>query len=243
VTKLNQIIAIEKGVKAKATRELTDLHREVQQESRLSGIVRTYQPKDDDGDALPAEFTSVQIKAEAMLQAAADVLTRLFDVVATKDYANMSAVANVSVDGKVLLNTVPVTHLLFLEKQLVDVRTFVVKIPTLDPAEEWTRDSTTGIWAAKPYGTARTKKVPRNHVKALATVQHPEQVEMYYEDQIMGTWTTKKFSGALSEERVAILLARVDKLIEAVKFAREEANSGPVTDRIVGKKIFDYLLS
>ena len=45
--------------------------------------------------------------------------------------------------------------------------------------------------------TLRTKKVPRNHVKAEATEKHPAQVEVYYEDVAVGYWTTVKFSGAL----------------------------------------------
>jgi len=37
------------------------------------------------------------------------------------------------------------------------------------------------------------------------------------------------------------LLARVEKLQEAVKFAREEANSIEVEDQKVGATFFDYL--
>lgn len=242
MTKLNQIIAIEKGVKAKATREFTDLHREVQKQPLLTGISRTYQPKDDEGDQLPPESTSVRVQAESVLAQAASVLTRLFDVVLTKDAANMQAVGDIVLDGTTL-DTIPVTYLLFLEKQLVDLRTFVAKLPTLDPADTWDRDTASGSWAAAPSQTTKTKKVPRNHVKAEATDKHPAQVEMYFEDVIVGTWTTKKFSGALPAQRVTTLLARVDKLIEAVKFARESANSIGVTDTHVGAKIFDYLLA
>jgi len=247
VTKLNQIIAIEKGVKAKATREFTDLHREVQKQPLLAGISRTYQPKDEEGDQLPPESTSVQVQAEDVLTQAASVLTRLFDVVLTKDAANMQAVGDIVILGDnssagTVIDTVPVTYLLFLEKQLVDLRTFVAKLPTLDPADTWELDTASGDWAATPSQTTRTKKVPRNHVKAEATDKHPAQVEMYFEDVIVGTWTTKKFSGALPAQRVATLLARVDKLIEAVKFARESANSIDITDARVGQKIFDYLL-
>jgi hypothetical protein len=85
--------------------------------------------------------------------------------------------------------------------------------------------------------------VPRNHVKAEATDKHPAQVEVYFEDVTVGTWTTTKFSGALPATRVHELEARVEKLAHAVKFAREEANGFEVSDRRVGEAVFGYLLA
>jgi hypothetical protein len=89
----------------------------------------------------------------------------------------------------------------------------------------------------------RTKKVPRNHVKAEATEKHPAQVEVYHEDVVVGYWRTVKFSGALPAQRVNELLERVEKLQAAVKFAREDANGTEVTDQKPGKKVFDYLFA
>ncbi|MET8774967.1 hypothetical protein ABZV58_08055 [Nocardia sp. NPDC004654] len=50
-----------------------------------------------------------------------------------------------------------------------------------------------------------------------------------------------KFSGALPARRVNEVVGRIEKLAQAVKFAREEANAAEVTDRKTGKVIFDYL--
>lgn len=243
MTKLSQIVAIEKGVKAKATRGLTDSYHVIQKAPLLSGIARTYQPKDDEGDQLPPEQTLVQVKAEDVLKEISSELTRLFDVVATKDTTNTQAVADVVVDGLIVADQLPVPFLLFLEKQLVDIRTFVSKMPTLDPSETWSQDPAAGVWVTEPTQTTRTKKIPRNWVKAEATDKHPAQVEVYHEDVVVGYWTTKKFSGALPADRVTTLLKRVDDLIEAVKFAREEANSTEVEDRTVGRDIMDYLFA
>ncbi|WP_433338517.1 hypothetical protein [Spirillospora sp. CA-294931] len=240
--KLNQIIAVEKGVKSKSLRELTDAHQTVQKQPLLSGISRTYQPKDEEGEQLPPESTRVQVKAEEVLRDTAATLTRLFDVTATKDWTNCVARADVTVDGRVLLRDVPVTYLLFLEKQLVDVHTFVKKLPVLDGAEGWTFDGSTDAWKTEPVRTVKTKKLPFNHVKAEATEKHPAQVEVFYEDVAVGYWTTVKFSGALPARRVNELLERVEKLQQAVKFAREEANGTEVDEREVGQVVFDYLL-
>jgi hypothetical protein len=83
----------------------------------LSGISRVYQPKDEEGEQLPPESTKVQAKTEEILRDMAATITRLFDVTATKDWANCRATADVTVDGQTLLRDVPVTYLLFLEKQ------------------------------------------------------------------------------------------------------------------------------
>lgn len=239
--KLNQIIAVEKGIKSRSFSELTDAHHALLKPQLLSGISRTYQPKDEEGETLPPEATRVQVKAEEMLESTAAILTRLFDVTATKDWANCVAKADVVVDGRVLLKQVPATYLLFLEKQLTDLHTFVKKLPTLDAAETWRKDPSADCWATEPVLTVRTKKVPRNHVKAEATEKHPAQVEVYYEDVQVGTWRTVKFSGALPASRVNELLDRVEKLQQAVKFAREEANGMEVEDRKVGEAVFKYL--
>jgi hypothetical protein len=151
------------------------------------------------------------------------------------------AKADVVVDGQPLLRQVPATYLLFLEKQLVDLHTFVKKLPVLDASEAWNYDASADSWATEPVQTLRTKKTPRNHVKAEATDKHPAQVEVYYEDVTVGYWRTVKFSGALPAQRVNELLARVEKLQEAVKFAREEANSIEVEEQKVGGVFLDYL--
>jgi hypothetical protein len=243
VPRLNQIVAIEKSIKSRSFQELTDAHHALQKPALLSGIARTYRPKDEEGEQLPPESTKVQIKANEIIRQTAEILTRLFDVTATKDWANCNARADVIVDGKTLVAQVPITHLLFLEKQLVDLLTFIRKLPVLDASETWTFDPSADTYATEPVQTVRTKKIPRNHVKAEATEKHPAQVEVYYEDVAVGYWRTVKFSGALSAQRVNELLTRVEKLQQAVKFAREEANNLQVDDQKVGEAVLGYLFS
>jgi hypothetical protein len=243
VARLNQIIAVEKGVKSRSFAELSEAHHALQKTALLAGIARSYQPKDEDGEQYPPESTKVQVKSEDVLRQTGTTLTRLFDVTATKDWANCTAKADVKVDGTVLLEAVPATYLLFLEKQLTDLHTFIGKLPVLDASESWSFDQAADCWATEPVQTSKTKKIPRNHVKAEATEKHPAQVEVYYEDVVVGYWKTVKFSGALPAKRVKELLDRVDKLAQAVKYAREEANNSEVTDKHVGERVFGYLFS
>lgn len=241
MAKLNQIIAVEKGVKAKSHQDLTSAHQGLQKPALLAGISRTYQPKDEEGEQLPPESIRVQVRAEDVLRETAAVLTRLFDVTATKDWANCTAKADVKVEGRVIVAEAPVAYLLFLEKQLTEIGAFVRKLPVLDASESWVQDPSTDAWKTEPVRTLRTKKVPRNHVKAEATEKHPAQVEVYFEDIPVGYWTTVKFSGALPARRVNEILDRIDKLQQAVKFAREEANAAEVVDQRVGDAVFGYL--
>lgn len=222
--KLNQVIAIEKQVKNRTNAAITEAYQAIQKAEPMRGISRVYSPKDDEGEKLPPEGTKVQWTAQDAITKVSTALTELVDTVAHKDHGNLQATADVIVDGQSLLTKVPVPTLLFLEKQLTDLRTFVSKLPTLDLGERWAFDATQNCYASEPKGTTRTKKIPRNHVKAEATDKHPAQVEVYHEDVIVGYWTTTHYSGALPVREVADMLNRVDVLLKAVKTAREEAN-------------------
>jgi hypothetical protein len=89
----------------------------------------------------------------------------------------------------------------------------------------------------------RTRKVPRNLVKAVATDKHPAQVEVYYEDVTVGTWSTTKYSGAMDPVTRTAVLARIEKVLHAVKVAREDANTTPVADMKIGETVFGYLFA
>ena len=239
--KLNQIIAVANGKKSQTQSELTRIHHALQKSALLEGINRTYRPKDEEGEKLPAEKKEVQFTSTEAIRDAARAVAELFDVVATQDAANCQAKADVVVDGQPILREVPVTHLLFLEKQLVDLHTFVDKLPTLDPAERWTYDPNSGVYRSETFETTRTKKVPKNHIKYEATKEHPAQVEVFFEDVIVGTWSTTKFSGSVPADERRGMLERVRKLQEAVKFAREEANGLETVEKKTGQPVLEYI--
>jgi len=130
-----------------------------------------------------------------------------------------------------------------LEKQLAELHAFIKKLPTLDAAETWTFDTASDCYVTEPVQTVKTKKIPRNHVKAEATEKHPAQVEVYYEDVVVGHWKTLKFSGALPATRIKELADRVEKLEQAVKYAREEANAKETVDKKVGDALLGYVFA
>lgn len=229
MTRLNQVLAVSKTAKTEAQQAFTRAYHQLQQAAPLSGIVRTYTPKDDDGERLPSESQLVQLKAHQVIADVKAKLGRMFEIVSIIDDTNRFATADIIVDGQVLVESVPSTHLLWLEKQLVDLRTFIAKLPVLDPAEEWALNPNTGVSESAIRETHRSKKVLRNHVKAEATDRHPAQVDVYTEDIVVGYWATRKLSGAMRQTDVNTLMERVGKLQEAVKKAREYANGQEVT--------------
>jgi hypothetical protein len=241
VTKLNQILAIEQSVRRKTNREFTDIYRDLQKPALLSGISRTYTPRDEEGEQLPPESQQVQFTVRSGLERISTLLARMFDVVTTKEAANQGANADIVVDGQTLATDVPVGGLLFLEKQLTELRTLVDALPTLDPTKQWEFDANMGVYRSLPIETVRSKKVPRNHVKAEPTDKHPAQVEVFYEDVTVGVWKRVDFSGALPQAAVVAMRDRVDRLSEAVKRAREEANSIDTPEVNVGAAILAYV--
>lgn len=239
--KLNQVIALVAGKKTKATQQLTEVYHKVQKPDLMNGILRTYHPKDEEGEKLPMEQKGVQCTVRSFIDAVTEPLTEMFDFVATLDAANCKAKADVIVNGKVLLKDVPVTSLLFLEKQLTDLNTFVSKLPVLDPVDAWKWDETSASYTTPPAETVRTKKVPKAFVSYEATKEHPAQVQVFHEDVLSGYWKTIKFSGAIPAQERNEMVERVAALKEAVVKAREEANGADVEMVRIGEKVLGFV--
>ena len=129
-----------------------------------------------------------------------------------------------------------------LEKQLNDINTFTEKLPVLDPSHRWSYDEPLGLWQSEPQASSRTKKVQKALVLLAPTDKHPGQATQIVEDEIVGTWTVTKQSGAMKAADKEAILERIQKLQKAVKFAREAANTAEAPDRNIGEGLFDYIL-
>ena len=244
LVKLNQIVAVEKGAKERVHKELTTLYQSMNKVEPMSGISREYRPVSDDGEKLPPENKYVQVNVMDKLARMRAILTDIFDITLTKDFANTVAVADVIVDGVVILSQVPATHLLYLEKQLVDVRTVLAALPKLDPAEKWTWDEQQGFFKSDPVQTSRSKKttewvvVPGSGVPEKGVAPQIKEVS---NDVLAGYWTTVKFSATMEPTRIAELVQKTETLLRAVKFAREQANTTEVEQKKEGSAIFDFI--
>ena len=139
----------------------------------FDGISRTYQPTDEEGETQPPERKNVQYTAKQAMNEARSALMDLFNVTATQDFANCEARADVVVDDLTLIENAPVTHLLFVEKQLKDLHTFVSTIPVLDAGEKWEWDETADCYSSETFVTNRTKKTPRSHISLRSYQRTP----------------------------------------------------------------------
>jgi hypothetical protein len=243
-TKLNQVIATEKGIKARAHGVLSELYKTVQKPDLFNGLTRTYLKKDDEGEDLPSERKHIQSRIQDVLGTARMSQSELFDVTAQKDIANTAAKASVTVDGQLILPELPVSTLLFLEKQVTDLRSFVEAIPVLDNSEDWSLDENSGLYKAEPVQTHRTKKSVRPLVLYPATPEHPAQTQLVQEDVIAGFWSTVRQSAAMPKTEKDKIASRVEKLLIGIKEARERANDTDASRKpAIGSAVFEYLLN
>lgn len=240
--KLNQINAVVTARKGDAEKNITELYKLVQKEQLFAGRERTYRPLDEvNGQKLPPESQRVQQRADDLIRKAREKWTELWNLVVTQDTGNQSAKADIVVDGKTVLANVPVTSLLFLDKQVNDLETFVSKLPTPDPAEEWSHDPNTGLLRSKANESLRTSKEPTVIVKYEATKEHPAQTELFTKDVPVGTWTQIVYSGCLPTDRKNAILARVRQLQDAIKVAKEQANLLEVQRQKAAEPLLDFV--
>jgi len=241
MTKLHQVVAVESSEKTRLERERTELYKRLQKEALFNGLVRTYEPKDDDGDMLDQEVSRVQMTVEEAVRDFQETTTRLIDITATKDVGNSVASAAIVVDGSVLVQDAPVPLLLFLEKQFEHLETFLRKVPTLDRSRAWKLDANSGLHVSEAERRNSTKKVQRPIVLAQATKEHPAQTQLITEDVIQGVWTTVQQSGGATENQKKTWLAKVAKLRIAVKEARCAANDTEVEHQKIGQGLFNFV--
>lgn len=243
--KLHEVVAIRKGVKSRTYSELTDLFKKAQKGDLYAGMSREYKPKDDDGETFPAEDKRVQLVAEEVLKKARKLRTEFIDIEATQEFGNLTARADVTIDGEVILADMPVTLLIFLEKELTDLRTFVSALPTLDEAKNWHADPNSRLHRSDTAVTHKTKKVQRPIVLYDAVVKDdhaiPAQTQLITEDVIIGHWHTTYLSGALPAPKKDALLERIELLRNAVKRARSRGNDHEVERREIAGAVFRYL--
>ena len=174
-------------------------------------------------------------------------VAKYWDSVVQKDDANQRAVADVIVDGKVILKDVPSTTLLGLESKLTELRSLYEAIPTLATGIAWVRNEADkpGVFSTREdVKQAKTENDVGFRVLYEATKEHPAQIEKFKVVNTVGMYSTTKTSGMYTAHKKAKVLANVDLILAAVKKARNRANTVEVdTNLAVGKPIIDFIMS
>jgi hypothetical protein len=222
--KLHEAIALRKGEVGRNKARLTEIYKGFQKSAIFGGFVKSYEPVDVDGEQLPGESKRVQRNVDENLKEIQESLTSLWNIVTSVERGNCEARGDIVVNGETVWADVPVTSLLFFENQLTDIRTTVEAIPTLSPDFDWKRDDNDGLFKTDVVKTHRNIKSQRAIVLYDATEKHPAQTQLIEEPKLAGYWNSIQHSGAMQATRKAVLLGRVETLLDAVKAARARAN-------------------
>jgi hypothetical protein len=177
---------------------------------------------------------------------------RYIDAILQKEATNQEAKADLIVDGETITEQLPATFLLGMESRLAKIREVYAKIPTLSPGVTWELDPDKGknVFRSKnPETTFKTEK--KFKVQVLYEAKFPKegesgqslpaQVEKIPETENVGRYTRTLWSGMMSTAEKSEKLARIDRLIRAVKKARQRANMQEQVKVTIGKKLFDYI--
>ena len=238
-----EILAQAKTIQERAKDVLKDVYHRVQKPSLFAGGVRRFEKIDDETPDRPIETQRVQVKSLDAIEAIKEAMVCQIDAACTREEGNTVCRGTLVVGGEVLAKDIPVGALLFLERELTDLRTVISKWPTLDPGHSWKWDGDAGVWRTEAQRTASTSKVHQPIVKYDATPEHPAQTELITVDKTVGYWATEFMSGGLSEKERKNLLARVETLLREVKAARERANTTEVTEVEIGETLLNYVFS
>jgi len=240
--KLNQLLAMKKGITTRVKSEVDELHHRSKTFAYFLGTVKKFKSKVEGGDEFPTETTKVQLRVEDHINALSKAYSSLINIEASIDYANLKATTNLSVEGIMIAENVPATHLLFLKKKVEDVTTFIKALPLLEEAEDWERDESTGLYRTEPTSTAKTKKIQRAIILSQATDKFPAQTQLITEDVVVGYYELTKLSGAITSLRKREILNRCELLLRSINIAREAANMIEADSVNIGDNIFQYLL-
>lgn len=241
--KLHQLVAVLNGKKTKNLNEITEIHKINQKAPLFNGQSKTYKPQDDLGETLPDETTLVQAGVTDNVDRARKQWVDYFDLVVSVDSGSMTTKADVVINGNKILESMPVLSLIFLEQQMNDVRKFFLELPVLDSNYSWKYDKNRDCFVTDPVQSNRTITKKEPITLAPATDKHPAQAVLNDVSKLVGLYHTTRFSKAIPANTKRDYIDRIDKLIEAIKLAREQANTVEVTQRKETDKIFDYILN
>lgn len=249
MSKLHEILAVEADLQGTAEKVRTECVNTFTKKANLfnggNRVLKMFsedRKNEEDGGRVDQPLnTTVDDKISYII----DSQIKYFDCLAQKESTNQVAKADLVLDGVVVAKDLPATLLLGLESRLKTIRGVFEAVPTLDPSVHWDEapEHGKGIWkSSEPEVTRREEKVTKPVVLYPATDKHPAQVKESVENQTVGLYYTMKFSGMITSAKKSDYLARIDTLIQAVKQARQRANSTEVVKTTIGKQLFDYIL-
>ncbi len=245
---LHELLAVEgdlKGEKTKIGDEALTVFSKKQ--NLFQGGIRTLEMFDDarkEEEAAGEERVEIVTTVAKKLAYMSKAFVRFWDAKLQKEAANQEARADIMIDGTAFAQNVPVTFLLSMEDQLKQLRKIYDAVPTLQPGVEWQLDPQKGggYWkASHPLVKHKTEKTIQSKIIVPATKEHPAQIREWSEDCPVGKYVQENWSGMVSPAEKSKLLGNVDKILRAIKKARQRANNQEVSKLSMGQQIFDFI--
>jgi hypothetical protein len=246
--KLHELLSIEKQQASQVSVLIQDTLQKFGKEHFFKGWVKRLKLIKDSPDNAAVEAAGSDTRE--VVTTVADTLEYMLkhwgsseDVQFKKNKANQLARADVVLGGSVITD-VPIDELMGLEARLTKLREVFQAVPTLDATKAWVPSQVKEgvLKAVVDDVTTKTEKVVTPVVLYEATKEHPAQVKEVSKDEVVGTFTTTNFSGAVTSLQKANALERIDDLIGEIKKARMRANCQEVPNAKIGDELAEYLL-
>ncbi|KKN32799.1 hypothetical protein LCGC14_0810290 [marine sediment metagenome] len=243
MSELHSVIAVLPSLKGTANQALTSVRATFKnRQHQFGGHTKTYRPLDNDGQAEQPEESPMTMTVGEELAHFKEQFTPFLDASYQVDLTNTKAKADVIVDG-LELKDVPATFLLQLEKHIGSMRQSLGEVPVLDQKFAWTPEDYLGkgVYKSKEEITYKSKKQTQSKILFEGNEHHPPEIDKWQEDVRIGTWTTQRFSGMITVQQKIALFRKLDKLQQALKRARSQANKEKHSTGTVAEQIFKYL--
>jgi len=246
MSELHELLAVEGDLQGTFKKIMSEtIATFTKKEGHFMGEIKTLQMFDESEKETAPERTELVTTVGEKLDYMFKSIVNYFDALLQKESTNQAALSSVVIDGHIITEPLPATFLLGMESRLKEIRTVIEGVPTLQPGVKWIKDETErkGVYVTEfPVEKFKTAKTFKHKVLYEATDKHPAQIEKWDENENVGKYVITKWSGNLTPLEKSEMLERTDKLIRAVKQARQKANKAEVTKIYVSDVFKNYIL-
>lgn len=246
MSKLHELLAVNKTLNSQSDILQKESEKTFAKDSLFAGLHRTLTmfdaERENEGGVTDNQVVTTTV--DENLKYLLPFVAKAWDAEASREKTNTTAMADVVVEGTVLLKDVPAQMLLALEANLAKIRRTYLQIKTTAPGINWipADELRAGVMKFdKPEEAIKAETISEPVVLYEATKEHPAQVQIGQKRVAVGKYQKLEYTGLITPADKAARIARIDQLILAVKQAKQRANCATVIDVKVGKTLFNYI--
>lgn len=241
MAKLFELLAVEKDLATKAKATLSNTQSVFSSPDNFLGFTTKFSKLVEDKLDLQDENRPLPNNVDAQLDIVENDISNYINTTLAKEMANTSAFESVEIDGEKFFEDMSATALLSLETKLDELHKLYSVIPTLPLGAKWNNDSSLDCFVSADRKQIRTEKTSKVIVLYEATKEHPAQTQLVTTDIPAYEVERTVYAGMLTAADKRLRLERLEKLQQAVKKARQRANTVEVENKDFASKIFKYI--